>query len=147
VLLSYQRPHLALDAAGHVTALFWSPPFEGPLRVPLGDVRPYYEAYAALQRCIERAPRWQQRLDPGDLLVFSNRRMLHGREAFAPSRDGGGSRWLQGCYISIDDFANRHNLLRRCFHDDERHGERPTPRHLGNQDWAHRPGSAWLPAS
>ena len=84
---------------------------------------------------------------PGDLLVFSNRRMLHGRDAFAPSRDGGGSRWLQGCYISIDDFANRHNLLRRCFHDDERHGERPTPRHLGNQDWAHRPGSAWLPAS
>lgn len=30
-----------------IVALHWSPPFEGPLRVPEEDVEPYYDAYVA----------------------------------------------------------------------------------------------------
>ena len=37
-------------------------------------------------------------LGPGDLVVFDNRRVLHGRTAF----DVTGPRHLQGCYIDID---------------------------------------------
>ena len=32
-LMSYQRPHLALDGRRRLVGGFWSPPFEGPLRV------------------------------------------------------------------------------------------------------------------
>lgn len=41
------------------------------------------------------------RLEPGDLIVFNNRRVLHGREQFELAPDDG-DRWLQGCYIDLD---------------------------------------------
>lgn len=67
---------------------------------------------------------------PGDLIAFNNRRMLHGRNAFNSSAHG--SRWLRGCYVNIDEFSNRFNLL------DKRFGEpdyRVAAHGLGNQDW------------
>lgn len=41
------------------------------------------------------------RLAPGELVVFNNRRVLHGREAFELTA-ADGDRWLQGCYIDLD---------------------------------------------
>ena len=70
----------------------------------------------------------RRRLRPGEMLVFNNRRMLHGRDAFGTDD---GVRWLRGCYVCIDEFANKCNLLRRRFAD----ADAATPRHLGNQDW------------
>ncbi|KAL3896829.1 MAG: hypothetical protein SGPRY_013184 [Prymnesium sp.] len=130
VLMSYLRPHLALSRSGALTGVFWSPPFEGPLQLPLEQVAEYYTAYRLLSRAIDAAPRWQHRLQPGDLIAFNNRRMLHGRNAFNSSAHG--SRWLRGCYVNIDEFSNRFNLL------DKRFGEpdyRMVAHGLGNQDW------------
>ena len=83
---------------------------------------------------------WERRLRPGEMLVFNNRRMLHGRTEIVPPAVGSGSRWLRGCYVNIDEFANRYNQLRA------RHasGAEPHMQHLGNQDWAEKPCS--LPA-
>ena len=63
------------------------------------------------------------------------RRMLHGRTAIVPPTAGSGSRWLRGCYVNIDEFANRYNQVRA------RHasGAEPGMHHLGNQDWAEKP--------
>ena len=71
----------------------------------------------------------EHRLRPGEMLVFNNRRMLHGRRGF--SQRGAARRHLRGCYVNIDEFANRFNLLRR------RHAAAPNaPRcPIGNQDW------------
>ena len=74
------------------------------------------------------------------MLVFNNRRMLHGRGAFSGA-DGGGGRWLRGCYVSIDEFANRYNLLERRNSAAAGAGQQPSgaehvAAHLGNQDWA-----------
>jgi len=46
-----------------------------------------------------REPRFQRRLrlEAGQAIVFDNRRVLHGREAFDPSSGG---RLLQGCSLS-----------------------------------------------
>ena len=71
-----------------MVALHWAPMFEGPLLAPEADVAPYYAAYSALARFLadaEDAGRWttRLRLRPGDVLCFNNRRMLHGRAAFA----------------------------------------------------------------
>jgi hypothetical protein len=38
-------------------------------------------------------------LAPGEAAVWDNRRVLHGREAYADA-DGDAPRWLQGCYVA-----------------------------------------------
>jgi hypothetical protein len=46
-------------------------------------------------------------LEPGDLLIFDNRRVVHGRAAYDAFFDGQ-DRWLQRSYISRDvDFATQ----------------------------------------
>ena len=48
--------------------------------------------------------------EPGDLIGFDNRRVLHGRDAFDP---GAGRRVLRGCYIDRDDVLSRLRVLQR----------------------------------
>jgi gamma-butyrobetaine dioxygenase len=65
-----------------------------------GVVEAWYEAYLDLyQRLHAPAARLQRKLAPGDIVMFDNRRVLHGRSAY---RGGGGRRWLQGCYAERD---------------------------------------------
>jgi gamma-butyrobetaine dioxygenase len=45
-------------------------------------------------------------LGPGDVLIFDNRRMLHGRTAYAAD-----ARWLQGCYAGKDGLLGRLRAL------------------------------------
>ena len=65
----------------------------------------YYEAYRHLHRRIEAAAAIEHRLQPGEMAVFNNRRMLHGRQGFR--QHGVARRHLRGCYVNIDEFANR----------------------------------------
>jgi hypothetical protein len=59
VLLSYQRPHFAIEPhTRRLTGVFWSPPFEGPLRGLSPDqTTRYYSAYRLLDHAIANAPR------------------------------------------------------------------------------------------
>jgi gamma-butyrobetaine dioxygenase len=50
------------------------------------------------------------RLDDGDLVMFDNRRLLHGRTSFDPAE---GLRHLQGCYIDSDGPQSLYRVLRR----------------------------------
>ena len=50
------------------------------------------------------------RLQPGELLMFDNDRVLHGRTGFDPEE---GMRHLQGCYIDHDAPRSRYRVLRR----------------------------------
>ncbi|CAM9926567.1 unnamed protein product [Choristocarpus tenellus] len=104
----YQRPHFQVSQEGDILTVTWAPQFEGTLICSPQDVGPYYEAYTAFQALLEegtfaREHTLRMRLKPGQCLVFNNRRLLHGREAFS----GEGSRLLQGCYINIDDAMSR----------------------------------------
>lgn len=137
--MRYRRPHIALNASGEVTALFWSPPFDGPLHAPVADIPAYYEAYrtfdAFLARLVE-ARGWTFRLRPGEVMTFNNRRILHGRNAFTSN---GGTRALEGCYSNIDEFASRlATLVRQLGIGAD--GGAPGPEmglpKLGNQDCA-----------
>ena len=107
------RPIFSLATAASasaVSAVFWAPPFEGPLRAPLPDIAPYYEAYAAFAALLEevetgaRPGLLQFRLAPGEAVVFNQRRVLHGRRAF---HGQGIQRVLQGCYINADEWVSR----------------------------------------
>lgn len=83
----------------------------GPMALPATRMG---AAYRALRRifALSRDPRFQIRYGyrPGDLVLFDNRRMLHGRAAFDPTA---GARWLQGIYLERDELYSRLRILRR----------------------------------
>ena len=112
----YQRPHILTNELGDVTAIFWAPPFEGPLRASHEDVMPYYKAYDKFAAIMASEELWAQhamefKLRKGDLMVFNNRRYLHGRTAFTVPVDSKGFRKLHGCYLEMDRFLNRIRVM------------------------------------
>ena len=57
--------------------MFWSPPFEGPLRVSSQDVLPYYEAYRKFDAIVEGGKHTVEfKLKQGDLVMFNQRRSV-----------------------------------------------------------------------
>jgi len=101
------------------TEVFWSPPFQKPwhremmhsVRHEMAHLVPSIMAdWVRGARIFEEAVNsptslYQTRMEPGDCVLFNNRRVLHGRTAF--DAEGGGSRWLRGTYISTEDFQSR----------------------------------------
>ncbi|DAZ99677.1 TPA: hypothetical protein N0F65_001914, partial [Lagenidium giganteum] len=113
-VMEYQRPHIQLNHRSEVISVFWSPPFEGPLRVPYDDILPYYEAYKLFHDFVEGGKyKIEFKLQEGDTVIFNQRRMLHGRNQFSVGSSG--VRHLQGTYLNIDDVFCRFNVLRHRF--------------------------------
>lgn len=131
----YRRPHIVLDDSQEIVSVNWSPPFEGPLAVSPHLVEAYYRAYGVFERMLDNSlPEnygndldselastlreyahkctWQRRLDKGEILIFNNVRMLHGRRGFEFNGESGG-RHLCGCYTNIDDTLNRYRVQQR----------------------------------
>lgn len=86
-----------------------------PVRLaPAMPIADQDRAYAAMRVFSQVAhdPRFMitSLFQPGDLIAFDNRRVLHGRDAFDP---GGGRRRLRGCYLDHDDVYSRLRVLRR----------------------------------
>ena len=52
------------------------------------------------------------KLNPGDLLMMDNHRLLHGRTSYDANQ---GNRFLQGCYIDYDSTEGKLNHLKRKF--------------------------------
>jgi gamma-butyrobetaine dioxygenase len=90
---------------------------DGALADDPSRVGEYYRAHRAFSSLMVDpavVSRWglELRLVPGDILAFNQRRFLHGRRAFTSAGGGGeGARWLQGCYVRADDFANKYRTL------------------------------------
>ena len=123
-----------------IVAVHWSPPFEGPVLLPPWRVDRYHEAYADFERMLNGVDdgddggggdpcspdddlsryagdfTWERRLQPGEMLVLNNRRMLHGRRKFSAAEGASvedGRRHLVGCYTNIDDTLNLYRVLLR----------------------------------
>jgi gamma-butyrobetaine dioxygenase len=69
-------------------------------------------ARAAFSAMLLRSREFEIRflLNKGDLVMFDNCRLLHGRTGFDPQE---GLRHLQGCYIDIDGPRSRYRVLQR----------------------------------
>ena len=101
--LEARRALIEIDGAGNVMAVSVNHrSMEAPEPGP--DATAFYRAYR-LFRDLLASPDAVARLDlaAGDLVVFDNRRVLHGRDAFSSASD----RHLQGCYIDIDAIRSR----------------------------------------
>ncbi|WP_162912891.1 TauD/TfdA family dioxygenase [Rhodospirillaceae bacterium SYSU D60014] len=104
-------PLIELDATGRMQAIRFSPRLDFVPLLPPDELSGFYRARRLLDRMLKSAEfEVRFRLDDGDLVMFDNRRLLHGRTRFDP---GEGPRHLQGCYIDIDGPRSLYRVLRR----------------------------------
>jgi alpha-ketoglutarate-dependent taurine dioxygenase len=105
-----ERPLIELACTGAVTAVHYNSRSIGPLNLPADECRSFYAAYRHFAELL-REPRFQIRirLGDGDLVVFDNQRILHGRTGFASARH---PRHLRGCYLTRDSVYSEAALLR-----------------------------------
>jgi gamma-butyrobetaine dioxygenase len=110
--LRYVRPVVQRDHAGQVTGLAYSPRLDYlPIMSTVGT-RAYQRARHRLSELLVD-PEFEVRftLQPGEVEVFDNSRVLHGRTGFDPQE---GNRHLQGCYIDGDAPRSRYRMLNRA---------------------------------
>lgn len=108
--LHAERPLIQLSAAGVVTAVHYNSRSIAPLAERGKEATHFYSAYRKFAQLL-RHPSHQlrTRLRAGDLAVFDNQRILHGRTAFS-SNDH--ARHLRGCYLSRDSVYSETAQLR-----------------------------------
>ena len=138
-----------------IVAVHWAPPFEGPLTIDPELVLPYFEAYSAFELMVDKSIdpiqrsldsgidrelamklakyandfTWEYALNPGEMIIFNNTRMLHGRKEFYQIEDqndfSGCSknrtnssdssskkvRHLVGAYTNIDESLNCYRVI------------------------------------
>ncbi len=104
-------PPIELDVNGQVKAIHFSPRLDFVPLLPPEELTQYYRARRVFDHLL-RTAEFEIRflLDSGDLVMFDNCRLLHGRTGFNPQE---GLRHLQGCYIDIDGPRSRYRVLRR----------------------------------
>jgi alpha-ketoglutarate-dependent taurine dioxygenase len=108
-----ERPLIQLSCDGAVTGVHYNNRSIAPLRLSLEDTQAFYGAYRKFALLL-REPKFQLkfRLRSGDLVVFDNQRILHGRTPFSSAKHG---RHLRGCYLTRDSVYSESALLRRQF--------------------------------
>ncbi len=99
-------PMIGLDHAGRYGVMRRAPDLVGSPRVSAEDAPDLYRAVARWQDLVDKpANQLRVTLGRGDLVIFDNHRMLHGRTAF--ELEPGERRCLMGCYIDMDEFDAR----------------------------------------
>ncbi|MBV9346193.1 MAG: TauD/TfdA family dioxygenase [Gammaproteobacteria bacterium] len=109
--LTASAPPIELDVTGALRAIHFSPRLDFVPLLPGAQLTAYYRARREFDHRL-RAPDFELRflLEPGDLVMFDNCRLLHGRTGFDPAE---GLRHLQGCYIDMDGPRSLYRVLRR----------------------------------
>jgi len=104
-------PVIETDPAGRVTGIRYNTFLRAPLKAPLPVQARAYKAYRAFcARAQDRRHMMAFRYEPGDLLAFDNRRILHGRSGYEAKS---GARRIEGIYSDRDDLHSRIRILRR----------------------------------
>jgi len=108
--ISWRAPAIALDPEGAYHEIRYNPGLGAPLDVPQDEMKAMYRALSGFARHLkDPANMLAFKLRPGDMMVFNNRRVLHGRQAFDPNT---GPRQLQGLYVDLDEWLSRIRVLR-----------------------------------
>jgi gamma-butyrobetaine dioxygenase len=116
--LSAQQPLIRLDLQGRVEAIHYNSRSIAPLRLRSAETVRFYSAYRAFSRRLHSSEfLFETRLNAGDIVLFNNRRVLHGRTAFDTT---GAARHLQGCYLDTDGMFSTIAMLERKLANDDR---------------------------
>ncbi len=107
--LQATRRIIRCDSLGRIVAIHYSPRSIRPPHPQYGDVSMFYEAYRQFaQRVADPRLQHRNRFQPGDLLIFDNHRLLHGRFPYQAE----GRRELQCCYAEKDGFLSTLQMRR-----------------------------------
>ena len=99
-----------LSPRGEVAAVRLNGPTALPFDFDSDLMEPFYDAYRTFALMLESSEfQVRFRLDPGDLYIVDNTRVMHGRTSFSAA----GSRHLQGCYADRDALLSRLRVLKR----------------------------------
>ena len=113
VVLENWAEMIQLDEVGNFKQVRFSPRLDF---VPLMEKEKLDLYYSARKKISELYNsdnyRIEFKLQPGDLLMMDNHRLLHGRTAYNANE---GNRFLQGCYIDYDSTEGKLNHLKRKF--------------------------------
>jgi len=106
-----ERPLIQLSCDGEISAVHYNNRSIAPLRIDPRATARFYRAYRVFAELL-REPGHQLRfaLRDGDLVLFDNQRILHGRTAFSSARH---ARHFRGCYLTRDSVYSETALLRR----------------------------------
>jgi gamma-butyrobetaine dioxygenase len=107
------KPMIELDGQGEMTGVHYSPRLDDIPLMSQKDTVAYHRARKRLGTLLEDpAYELRFRLQAGEMMMFDNNRVLHGRTSFDPTE---GHRQLQGCYVDRDGPRSLHLVLQRKF--------------------------------
>ncbi|MEP3046498.1 MAG: TauD/TfdA family dioxygenase [Roseibium sp.] len=103
------HPVIQLDSFGELQELHFNAHIASVFDLPADKMEAYYRAYRKIMQ-MTRSDHYvtTTRLKAGEMVVFDNRRVLHGRAAFDPNT---GYRHLRGCYVDRGEFDSRIRVL------------------------------------
>jgi alpha-ketoglutarate-dependent taurine dioxygenase len=108
-MFAYQHPIIQTDSDGDVTSLRLLDRAMMPVDCNLDQVSEFYDALRALLTLSYGAEGMIEfKLEAGEVLVFNNQRLMHGRSAFDPSS---GKRHIRSCHVDLDEFYSRLRIL------------------------------------
>jgi trimethyllysine dioxygenase len=106
VHLMAARPVFRLSAAGQVVQVSFNNADRAPFLLPAEEMTAFYGALRAFEQLAnDRRLQWRHVLRPGQVLLFDNWRVLHGRGAYS------GHRRLCGGYVNREDVESRLRVL------------------------------------
>ncbi|KUJ76884.1 hypothetical protein AVO45_10345 [Ruegeria marisrubri] len=107
-----QAPIFPTDSYGRVTGLRINDRGMAPVDCPVDLVEPFYDALRELLEMIYSGEgRVTVKLQEGEMMVFNNQRLLHGREGFDPARS---HRHVRSCHVDLDEFHSRLRVAYRA---------------------------------
>ncbi len=100
-------PLIELDARGEIVGVRYNSRSAQPFDMDASVLADYYDAYRVLGEALyDPEAIIEFRLEAGQLMVFDNQRILHGRSGYDQGR-----RHLQGCYADKDSMRSRIRVL------------------------------------
>jgi len=98
-------PIFPRDEFGRVTGIRLNDRGMAPVDCALDRVEPFYDALRKLLEMIYAGEgRVTVKLQPGEMMVFNNQRLLHGRTGYDPARS---HRHVRSCHVDLDEFHSR----------------------------------------
>lgn len=105
------KPVITLNDGGQMIEIRYNAHLAGIFDMSSNLMPEFYRAYRAyMSKTRDPKYRLTLKLKAGEMVVFDNRRILHGRQSFDPST---GYRHLHGCYVDRGEFASRLRELAR----------------------------------
>jgi trimethyllysine dioxygenase len=101
-----QRPVLRHDAEGRLVQVSFNNHDRAPFHLPEPQMSRLYDALEVFDHLVQqRENQFAFGQRPGDMVIFDNWRLLHGRLAFE------GQRHMVGAYLNREDFESRMRML------------------------------------